>query len=202
MTMAEEILLILASESASRRTMLEAAGVPHEAVPAHLDEAAIKQKMAGRPVEEVALALAEGKALKVSKLRPDAYVVGSDSMLALSETVTLDKPGTLAGLKAQLLQLNGRAHRLVSAVAVARDDQILWRHVEHARLQVRGFSDTWLDEYIARDGEELLSSVGGYHLEARGVQLFDAVDGDQFVVRGLPLLALLRWLRETGVMLA
>jgi septum formation protein len=191
-------MIILASESASRRAMLATAGVSFEAVPARIDERAVTLAMRGNAVRDVADRLAELKAVKVSLLRRDKIVLGSDSMLELERGVWLEKPGTPDGLRAQLRLLRGRAHRLVSAAVAARDGQPLWRHVEAATLTVRDFSDAWLEEYVAACGEDVLNSVGGYHLEGLGAQLFTRIEGDQFVVRGLPLLAVLGWLREAG----
>ena len=191
-------MIILASESASRRAMLMAAGVAFEAVPARIDEAAVTEGLRGRPVRDVADRLAELKAVKVSLLRPGMAVLGSDSMLELERGVWLEKPGTADGLRAQLRQLRGRPHRLVSAAVIARDGRPLWRHVEAATLTVRDFSEGWLDQYVAACGAEVVSSVGGYHVEGLGAQLFTRIEGDQFVVRGLPLLAVLGWLREAG----
>ena len=191
-------MIILASESASRRAMLTAAGVSLEAVPARIDEEGVTEAMRGRPVRDVADRLAELKAVKVSLSRRGVAVLGSDSMLELERGVWLEKPGSLDGLRAQLRLLRGRAHRLVSAAVVARDGQPLWRHVEVATLSVRDFSEDWLGAYVAACGEEVLSSVGGYHVEGLGAQLFTRIEGDQFVVRGLPLLAVLGWLREAG----
>jgi septum formation protein len=191
-------MIILASESASRRAMLTAGGVAFEAVPARIDEAAVTEGLRGRPVRDVADRLAELKAVKVSLLRPGMAVLGSDSMLELERGVWLEKPGTADGLRAQLRQLRGRSHRLVSAAVIARDGRPLWRHVEAATLTVRDFSEDWLDQYVAACGAEVVSSVGGYHVEGLGAQLFTRIEGDQFVVRGLPLLAVLGWLREAG----
>ncbi|PZU51110.1 MAG: septum formation protein Maf [Sphingomonas sp.] len=193
-------MIILASESASRRAMLTAAGVSFEAVPARIDEEGVTEAMRGRPVRDVADRLAELKAVKVSLSRRGVAVLGSDSMLELERGFWLEKPGSLDGLRAQLRLLRGRAHRLVSAAVVARDGQPLWRHVEVATLSVRDFSEDWLEAYVAACGDEVLSSVGGYHVEGLGAQLFTRIEGDQFVVRGLPLLAVLGWLREAGEM--
>jgi septum formation protein len=195
-------MIILASESASRKAMLSAAGVSFEAVPARIDEAGVTAEMAGRPVRDVADRLAELKAAKVSLRHPGRPVLGSDSMLEVERGRWLDKPGSLDGLRTQLRELRGRSHRLVSAAVVARDGQPIWRHVEVATLHVRAFSEAWLDEYVAACGAEVLSSVGGYHLEGLGAQLFTKVEGDQFAVRGLPLLAVLGWLREAGELTA
>jgi septum formation protein len=191
-------VILLASESPSRRAMLAAAGVPHAAEPARIDEAAVTAGMRGRPVRDVADRLAELKAVKLSLVRPGRLVLGGDSMLEVEPGEWLEKPGTADGLRAQLLRLRGRAHRIVSAVVVARDGAVLWRHVEAATLQVRRFSDAWLETYLVAAGPEVLGSVGGYHVEGLGAQLFTAIEGDQFVVRGMPLLAVLGWLREAG----
>jgi septum formation protein len=193
-------MLILASQSPSRRAMLTAAGVPHSAHPAHLDEAAITAAMRGDPVRNVADKLAELKAVKVSLSHPGAHVLGSDSMLEVAHGQWLEKPGTLEGLRTQLQTLRARPHKLVSAAVIAKNGQPIWRHVEVATLHVRPFSDQWLESYIATAGAQVLHSVGGYHLEAQGVQLFEKIEGDQFSIRGLPLLAVLAWLREAGEM--
>lgn len=191
-------MIILASESASRKAMLAAAGVGFEAVPARIDEAGVTAEMAGRSVRDVADRLAELKAVKVSLRHRGLFVLGSDSMLEVERGRWLDKPGSPDGLRAQLRALRGRSHRLVSAAVVARDGAPLWRHVESATLHVRDFSEAWLEQYVEACGEQVLSSVGGYHLEGLGAQLFTKVEGDQFTVRGLPLLAVLGWLREAG----
>lgn len=191
--------LILASESRSRLAMLAAAGVQFEAMPARIDEAGVTEAMRGAAVRDVAAKLAELKALKLSFGQAGRFVLGCDSMLEVNRGQWLEKPGTRAGLRAQLTLLRGRAHRIVSAAVVARDGEPLWRHVEAATLHVRAFSDAWLDHYVASVGEEVLGSVGGYHVEGLGAQLFTAIEGDQFVVRGLPLLAVLAWLREAGL---
>ncbi len=195
-------MIVLASESASRKALLAAAGVDFEAVPARIDEAGVTAEMRGRPVRDVADRLAELKAVKVSFQRPGQFVLGSDSMLEVERGRWLEKPGDREGLRAQLRVLRGRPHRLISAAVVARDGQALWRHVEVATLTVRPFSEAWLDAYVSACGDDVLGSVGGYHLEGLGVQLFERIEGDQFVVRGLPLLAVLAWLREAGEMTA
>jgi septum formation protein len=190
--------LVLASESRSRARMLAAAGLSFSQVAAHIDEDSVKAAMAGAPVRDIADRLAEMKALKVSRSRSDAFVLGSDSMLALDRTRFLDKPRTRACLMEQLSLLRGRTHSLVSAACFARNGQILWRHVGEARLCVRSFSDAFLNHYVESVDEAVLQSVGGYHLEGEGVQLFEKIEGDQFTVRGLPLIPVLAWLREAG----
>lgn len=194
-------MLILASQSPARQAMLRAAGVAFEALPARIDEAGLSAAMRGSPARDVAVRLAELKALKLSGGHPGRLVLGADSMLEVEPGEWLEKPGTRAGLRAQLARLRGRAHRIFSAAVVARDGAALWRHVEAATLHVRDFSDAWADVYVEAVGESVLESVGGYHVEGLGVQLFTRIEGDQFVVRGLPLLAVLGWLREAGEMM-
>lgn len=194
--------LILASESASRVAMLQSAGVSFEARPARIDETSLIAGMRGASVRDVADRLAELKAMKVSLSFPGAHVLGCDSMLEVERGVWLEKPGTLEGLETQLRQLRGRCHRIISAAVIARDGQPLWRHVEAATLHVRPFSDDWLRGYIDVCGAAVVSSVGGYHVEGLGAQLFEKIEGDQFTVRGMPLLAVLAWLREAGEMQA
>ncbi len=195
-------MLILASESASRAAMLRAAGVPFEARAARVDEAAVTAALRaeGARVRDVADRLAELKAVKVSLRAPGRYVLGGDQMLEMEPGVWLDKPGDRQGLRAQLCALRGKTHRLVCAAVIARDGVPLWRHVEAARMTVRAFSDAWAEDYVAAAGDAVFGCVGGYHVEGRGVQLFEKIEGDQFVVRGLPLVAVLGWLREAGVL--
>lgn len=194
-------MLLLASTSQSRMAMLRAAGVRFEALASRVDEEGVKAAMAGQPVRDIADRLAEMKAVKVSLGHPDRWVLGSDSMMALSARKYFDKPGTVENLRVQMQAMRGREHRLISAAVIARNGQPVWRHVEDARLTVRDFSVAWLESYIAASGDAILGSAGGYHVEGLGAQLFTRIDGDQFVVRGLPLLAVLGWLREAGELL-
>jgi septum formation protein len=193
-------MIILASQSAARRAMLEAAGVPHEAVPAHVDEDGVTAALVGEPAEKIADALAELKALKISRAYPDALVLGADSIAVTAEGVLLAKPETRARADAQLRQLAGTTHRLVSAAVVAQAGQPVWRATGVARLTMRRLSDVFITDYLDREGAAVLGCVGCYRIEALGAQLFTRIDGDQFVIRGLPLLALLGWLRERGVL--
>jgi len=191
--------LILASGSAARRRMLEAAGLMFEVEAPRVDEEAIKTSLRAEGVRprDQADALAEVKALSISRRRP-GYVVGGDQMLAIDDD-TLDKPKDMAEARAHLMRLRGKAHHLICAAVVAKDGAVIWRHIETPRLQMRAFSDAFLDEYLAQAGEVILSSVGAYQLEGLGAQLFDRVEGDYFSVLGLPLLALMRFLREHGM---
>lgn len=191
-------MLVLASTSASRRAMLAAAGVPFEAVPPHVDEDAAKVALAGLAPRDLADALAELKARKLSAQRPEALVLGCDSVGDL-DGVRLDKPG--AGLPDALRQLSGRAHRLHSAAVACRGGQPVWRVVESATLHVRPLSEAFIADYVARD-PEAQCCAGGYRVEGLGAQLFSRIEGSHFAVMGLPLLPLLAWLRDQRVIAA
>jgi septum formation protein len=191
---------VLASKSAARRAVLEGAGVAFEAVDSGFDEDAAKARLKGEGAspKAVAEALAEGKALKVSAARP-GLVIGSDQTLELDGRL-FDKVATLEQARARLVLLRGRPHQLHSAVALARGGQVLWRQTQSATLTMRGFSDAFLEDYLAREGEAALGSVGCYRLEGLGVQLFAAIDGDYFTILGLPLMGLFEHLRSEGVL--
>jgi septum formation protein len=191
--------LILASGSAVRRRMLEAAGLVVETVPPQVDEEMAKATLRadGLKPRDQADALAELKALSVSRRRP-GFVIGADQMLAI-EGETLDKPKDMAEARGHLLRLRGRSHELLCAAVVARDGAVIWRHVDTPRLFMRPFSDEFLTSYLKQAGEAVLQSVGAYQLEGLGAQLFERVDGDFFSVLGLPLLPLLAFLRAHGI---
>jgi septum formation protein len=191
--------LVLASASASRRRMLEAAGLVVEVDPPRADEEAAKASLraAGLKPRDQADALAELKALSISRRRPD-FVIGADQMLAIEGDV-LDKPKDEAEARMHLQRLRGKSHELLTAAVVAREGAIIWRHIETPRLKMRAFSDAFLEDYMARAGQSTLTSVGAYQLEGLGAQLFERVDGDYFSVLGLPLLPLLAFLREHGI---
>ena len=191
--------LILASASPSRRRMLEAAGLVFEIDPPRVDEEAAKASLRaeGMKPRDQADALAELKALSVSRRRP-GFVIGGDQMLAI-EGETLDKPKDRAEARAHLKRLSGRTHELMSAAVVAREGAIIWRHIETPRLKMRALSDDYIESYLDQVGEAVMASVGAYQLEGLGAQLFERVDGDYFAVLGLPLLPLLAFLREHGL---
>ena len=191
--------LVLASGSASRRRLLTAAGVSFTADPADLDEDALMAALRDAGAETMARTLAEQKALAVSQRHPGRVVLGGDSVIAfggdyLSKCTTLDEARTL------LQRLSGQTHLLVSAAALARDGALLWAHVSPCHMAMRALSPQFLEDYLAQEGGAVLSSVGCYHFEGRGAQLFDRVDGDYFSVLGLPLLPVLVQLRKEGLL--
>lgn len=191
--------LILASGSAVRARLLADAGVRFRIETSGVDEDAVKAAAGdGIPAAEIALQLAAAKARAVSEKRGGALVVGADQMLEC-EGKLFDKPAHMAAAAANLRQFSGRTHRLITACCLMRDGGTVWESVETARLTMRDLSDGDIDAYLSAAGEDVLGSVGCYRLEGLGVQLFSEIDGDFFVILGLPLLALLARLREQGV---
>lgn len=193
--------LILASASQTRRAMLVAAGVPFQAVSPVTDERAIEDALGDVAPLVVAATLAQRKALAVPG-GASTLVLGCDQVLETADGDVLSKAGTIAALRAQLVQLRGTHHRLISAAEIAEDGDIVWRASETATLHMRAFSDDFLDAYLAQEGKAALACVGGYRIEGFGAQLFDAIDGSHFAIMGLPLLPLLAYLRERGVVAA
>jgi septum formation protein len=194
------IAITLASRSAIRAAILKGAGVSFETRAPGVDEQSVKRDLMGRggTPRSVAEALARMKALAVSKNRP-GLVIGADQTLDLDGAL-FDKAASLDEARERLILLKGRTHALHAAVAVARDGVSIWRCVETARLTMRDFSNSFLDEYLDRAGDQALGSVGGYQLEGEGVQLFDGIDGDYFSILGLPLIGLLGVLRREGAL--
>lgn len=195
-------MLILASKSAGRRALLEAAGVPHDAMVAGVDEDAAKDGLRAEGVgaRDLADALAELKALKLSTRRPGDLVLGCDSTLALDDGTMFDKAESLPALAAQLRTLSGKTHSLYSAVVAAEAGRPVWRHIERVKMTMRSLSDKFIEEYLKAEGDVLLGCVGGYRIEGRGSQLFSRIEGSHFAIIGLPLLPLLDYLRTRGVM--
>jgi len=192
--------LILASTSRTRGALFEQAGVPFIAAAPGVDEDSIKASLRaeGATAAEAAEALAEAKATRISLKFPHALVVGADQML-VCENHWYDKPSDRAAARRQLSELRGKTHQLVTAAVVMQAGRRIWHQVESANLTMRPFTDDFLDGYLDQAGEAVLSSVGAYQLEGLGAQLFSKVQGDHFVILGLPLLALLDFLREHGV---
>ena len=192
--------IILASGSASRRALLRGAGVNAETVPPLVDEDSAKLAMRdeGLSVRDQAMQLAELKAQKVSASHP-GLVIGGDQMLALGDEA-FDKPRDLDGARTHLRRLSGQAHTLETAIAIAEDGQLVWRHLARPKMTMRHLSDTFIEAYVETCGDALLTTVGAYQLEGRGAQLFSRIEGDYFSILGLPLLPLLDYLRTRGVL--
>ena len=194
--------LILASGSAIRRQIMEDAGLNFEVVVKPVDEAAIKAAMLAEnaPLRDIADALAEAKALRVSRQTP-GLVIGADQIMEMDGQL-FDKPTSVAAARERLLSMRGKRHDLVGAVVVAESGTPVWRHASRTKLWVRDFSEAFLDQYLAREGERVTKSVGAYRFEGPGAQLFSKVEGDFFSILGLSLLPLLDYLRTRGVIVS
>ena len=192
--------LLLASRSEARRAMLEAAGVAFEAVEAELDEAAAKAGLVGAGFQggDVAEELAQLKALSVDAGAGD-LVLGSDQVLETAHGSLLSKPASREEAFEQLAGLRGTSHRLHSAAIVVEDGEPVWSARESVTMTMRSFSDAYLSAYLERQYEAVRWSVGGYHVEGEGVQLFERIEGSHFAILGMPLLPLLAYLRERGL---
>ena len=191
--------VVLASGSPFRRKMLEDAGILVEAIPADIDERAVESAIEGSGITpgELAVILAEAKAVDVSQRLPDRLVIGADQTLSLGDEV-LHKPRDMEEARRRLLAMSGRVHQLNSGVVIARNGTVLWRHVSVARLTMRELDPAFVGRHLSRVGEKALSSVGAYQIEAEGIQLFEKIEGDHFTIVGLPLLPLLAELRKLG----
>lgn len=192
--------LLLASRSATRRLMLDAAGVPFASVNAPFDEENQKQRLrrAGADAPAVASGLAEAKALSVTA--PGAYVLGADQTLELDDGTMLDKPRSREELAEQLARMSGRPHRLHAAAAIAFDGAVVWRGAESVTMHVRPLTPAFITAYLEAEYEAVRWNVGGYRIEGPGAQLFARIDGSHFAILGLPLLPLLGWLRERALL--
>jgi len=191
--------LLLASKSAARRAVLEAAGIPIEIEPAAIDERAIEAQAGPQQPAAAAALLARAKARAVAAIHPGRFVLGADQTLALGQR-RFSKAPDRAAAREQLRALRGRTHALHSAIAVYRSDELQFEHVEAARLTMRTFSDAFLEAYLDAVGDAATASVGAYQLEGLGIQLFERVEGDHFTILGLPLLPLLAWMRNAGLL--
>jgi septum formation protein len=193
-------MIVLASTSASRRAMLTAAGVAHEALPAHVDEEAVKAGMAGVAPRDLADALAEMKALKISQRIPGTLVLGGDSVVAVENGTLLDKPASRDEAEAHLRMLSGKRHDLYSAAVIAENGRAVWRHVDRARLWVRPLSNAFIAEYLDAEWPAIAGCVGCYRVEGPGVQLFSRIEGSHYTILGMPLLNIIDYLRARGVL--
>jgi len=192
--------LILASGSRTRSRLLLAAGIAHDQTAARVDEQAVKESLLaeGADGRRIASLLAEMKAVRVGEKHREALVLGADQVLTCGGRM-FSKCRDLEAAKAQLRNLRGNVHELHTALVIAEGSRPVWRFADRARLWMRAFSDAFLDDYLEACGEDVLSSVGAYQIEGRGVQLMERVEGNHESILGLPLLPLLGYLRERGV---
>lgn len=195
--------LVLASGSSARAMVLRATGMTFEAMPAPVNEAAAKTaaKAEGASAGEAAVLLAGLKAAAVGRRQPDALVIGCDQIL-VCRGAWFDKPADLAAARLQLLALRGAEHVLETAIVCHRHGGEVWRHLARPRLAMRAFSEGFLDAYLAAEGDAVLSSVGAYRLEGCGALLFERIEGEHAAILGLPLLALLGFLRQHRVLMS
>jgi septum formation protein len=193
--------LILASTSAARRAMLANAGIACDAMAPQVDEAAIKGGLLAENIgaRDIADALAEAKAVKLSGKYPEALVIGADQTLALADGTMLDKPETPDDAKAQLIRMAAATHKLFAAAVVAEAGRPVWRFVATARMTVRPLSSNFIDSYVDAHWDAIRHCVGCYQVEGAGAQLFSQIQGSHFEIMGLPLLPLLGFLRERGI---
>jgi septum formation protein len=191
--------LTLASGSEIRRQLLENAGLQIDVVPPRVDESALRDSLLAEqtPPRDIADALAELKALRVSSKKPNAIVLGCDQVLTL-ESRLMSKPRNLEEARSQLRDMRGKRHDLLSAAVLCEAGKPVWRHVGVVRMTMRKFSEDWLEGYLERNWPGIGASVGAYQLEGEGVRLFSRIEGDYFTVLGLPLLDLLSFLTLRG----
>ncbi|MBX3549524.1 MAG: Maf family protein [Xanthobacteraceae bacterium] len=195
--------LVLASKSAPRRALLEAAGIPLVIDPADIDEReaeAASPKEAATP-EGAALLLARAKALETAKRNPGRIVLGADQTLALGSE-RFSKPRSIDAARAQLKQFSSKTHALHSGIALLRDSNVLFETVSSAHLTMHALSDAFLDAYLADAGDRVMQSVGAYQLESVGVNLFEKIEGDHFTILGMPLMPLLAYCRKAGMIVS
>lgn len=189
--------LILASNSASRKMLMTGAGLDFTTQAADIDERRIEAELTARDASppDIAAALARAKAIDVSRSAPDAHVIGSDQVLSLGGRL-LHKPSSMAEAGDHIRAMSGTTHHLNCGVAIAHKGEAIWSDVSIARMTMRTISEAFLDTYLAMSGEGILGSVGAYHFEGPGIQLFEKIDGDYFTILGLPMLTLLAGLRQ------
>lgn len=198
----EQPRIVLASGSVTRHALLSAAGLAFDVEPAAVDEDAVRVSAQAEQAgaEDAAVLLAELKAVRVSQRRRDALVIGADQIL-VCENRWFSKPSDLPDARAQLLALRGRTHRLATAVVCCIAGQRVWHHVARPSLTMRAFSDAFLDDYLAREGDAARNSVGCYRLEGLGIHLFSRTQGNHTDILGLPMIPLLGFLRQRGILI-
>ncbi|GAB5487591.1 MAG: nucleoside triphosphate pyrophosphatase [Parasphingorhabdus sp.] len=194
-------VLILASESRARKKMLESAGVVLKALAPNVDEDALRAGLnaGGVTARKLAVALAEAKAVRLSARTGGALVLGGDQVLALEDGTMLSKPVDKSEAKAHLVRMSGSKHKLFSAAVIAEAGSEVWRHIGVATMTMRDLSEEFIDHYVENEWDEIRYCVGCYEIEGRGAQLFSDIEGSQFTIMGLPMLEILEYLRERGL---
>jgi len=190
--------IILASGSAIRRKLMIDAGLDFEVITKPVDEAVIKDSMLSESVRlrDIADALAEAKSLRVSRIE-DGLVIGADQIMVMDNQL-FDKPKTIDEARERLKLMRGKTHYLMGAVVISENGKPVWRHMAKTKLTMRAFSDTFLEDYLEKEGELVTKSVGAYRFEGLGAQLFSYVEGDFFSILGLSLLPVMDYLRTRG----
>jgi septum formation protein len=191
--------IVLASKSEARSRILRDAGIAVDIVPADLDERLIEQRVVTCNAGEIAALLAREKARTVADHLPGRLVLGADQILTLDGR-RFSKPADRVAAGEQLKALRGRTHQLISAAALVRDGEVMFEHRDLATLTMRAFTDEFLDAYLTAMGPAVTMSVGVYPLERSGIQLFERIEGDHFVILGLPVLSVLAFLRNEGLL--
>jgi septum formation protein len=192
-------LLILASTSPTRKNLLKQAGVAFEAIAPQLHEKELQSKLSHRPVETLALALAEAKSISLAANYPNSVIIGADQTLTLNDKI-IHKPTSRLEAQKQLQSLRGKTHTLTSALCCTIDRAVVWRFTDQASLTMRNYTDAFLVNYLDNAKDDILTSVGCYKLEAEGIQLFESIKGDYFTILGFPLLPLLTFLRSREIL--
>ena len=200
-----ETRLVLASQSVARKSLLTNAGLIFDQISADIDERAVEEPLihSGLSAADIAEVLARAKAVDVSERHPGALVIGADQTMSFTidgEEQRFNKPENMDAARRQLLTLRGKKHNLHAAICVVKNGEVLWSHLSDAHLTMRDFSPEFVGHYLAEVGDAALTSVGAYQLEGRGAQLFDKIEGDYFTILGLPLLPLLTFLRNYGLL--
>lgn len=192
-------MLILASSSYTRQHLLAQAGIAFEAITPPIDEAKLQAQLKDHNATSMAQHLADAKAISISQLHPNSFVIGADQTLVCN-SIIYHKPTSQKEAKQQLLELKGKNHQLNSALSCATGGNIIWRFQDQAELSMRSFTDEFLETYLAQARDDILSSVGAYKLEGLGIQLFDDIRGDYFTILGFPLPALMKFLRTRDLL--
>ena len=193
--------LVLASASASRRALLDAAGLRYQALAASVEEASLKEaaQTEGLSAADAAVLLADAKARHIARRMPEALVIGSDQLLVCGDR-WFDKPRDMAEAAEHLRAFSGRKHQLVNGTVAWRFGQRVWQNAAVATLTVRPLSEAFIAAYLAVEGESVLATVGAYRLEGAGIHLFSAIEGEHSAILGMAMLPLLGFLRQHGVL--